>query len=690
MTKSPPSSKPATWMSASSGVGPKTQLFRETFVKAEIHVFVGAEPVAIYSIQPGIYLLGKDDSCHLPIHAERVAGMHLRLSFHGHRLLVEDLENTGGVFIGGAQIHLPTPIYQKTEVHLGAARFYFEFDEETRDQIAEELSDPTLGLEGIRSELLQEPHQVTNTLGQGGMGLVLAARDLRIHRSVAMKVLRPGNEFSADKLLRFVSEAQLTGQLEHPNIIPVYQLGVGADAQVFYTMKHVRGRTLEEVLGGLKEGDAQTCAQYPLPALLTVFMKVADAIAFAHAQGVVHRDLKPANIMIGAFGEVLVMDWGLARRIAEGPEAVGAAETGLPKIILPSEGRFETLDGAVVGTPPFLSPEQAAGNAPLDVRSDVFVMGVILYNIITLRLPLELHDLDAVLQKICAGRWVPLEERVRQPGRNGAAAPTLLHCPGGKPPEGLVAIVEKAMQYNAQNRYQTMEACQRDLLAYQNGFAPSAEKAGFFRQLQLLLGRRRREAVVAVCFLVFSQVLLTYFLGRISADRRELRRNEAELASANQDLKGKNQQLEQIVFQLRATSLRNFEDALAQLKQKRGGQALSQINLALVGVNDSPKVQARYLIIRGLANTQLGFYSEAITDFRLAATADPGCIPLEQMETDLELGLENGSHPQEGWAWEKRELSAAVQFASSIKRTHLNTHPNMLPNPEGNRIKLRP
>jgi len=193
-----------------------------------------------------------------------------------------------------------------------------------------------------------------------------------------------------------------------------------------------------------------------------------------------------------------------------------------------------------------------------------------------------------------------------------------------------------------------------------------------------------------VCFLVFSQVLLTYFLGRISGDRRALRLNESELASANQDLKGKNQQLEQIVFQLRATSLRNFEDALAQLKQKRGGQALSQINLALVGVNDSPKVQARYLIIRGLANTQLGFYSEALTDFRLAATADPGCIPLEQMESDLELGLENGSHPQEGWAWEKRELSAAVQFASSIKRKHINTPPNSLPNPDDNRIKLRP
>ena len=179
-------------------------------IRAEVHVFVGAEPVAIYSIQPGVYLVGQDDSCHLHIAADRVAGMHARLTLHGHRLLVEDLEDTGGIFIGGLRVRLPTPVYQNTEIHIGSARIFFKFDAETRARIAREVEDPSLGLEGIRKELLQEPHQLTGTLGQGGMGLVLSARDLRIHRSVAMKVLRPGNEFAADKLLRFVSEAQLT------------------------------------------------------------------------------------------------------------------------------------------------------------------------------------------------------------------------------------------------------------------------------------------------------------------------------------------------------------------------------------------------------------------------------------------------------------------------------------------------
>jgi serine/threonine protein kinase len=647
----------------------------EETLRAEIHVLVGAETVAIYSIQPGVYLVGRDQSCHLPIDAEHVAGMHARLSFYGNRLLIEDLENTGGVFIGGARILLPTPIKQHTEVHLGAARFFFQFDSETREKIARELSDPSLGLESIRSELLQEPYQVTHTLGQGGMGLVLAARDLRIHRSVAMKVLRPGNEFAADKLLRFVSEAQVTGQLEHPNIIPVYQLGVGSDAQVFYTMKHVRGRTLEDVLGALKAGEPETCAQYPLSALLTVFMKVADAVAFAHARGVVHRDLKPANIMIGTFGEVLVMDWGLARRIAEGPLTPDEQVPAASKITLPTEGRFETLDGTVVGTPPFLSPEQARGMASLEVRSDIFVLGIILYNILALRLPMELHDLDSVLLAISSCAFEPLEKRVEQADENGEPPPKLRHCPGGRLPEGLVAIVEKAMQRMPENRYQTVEALQRDIVAYQNGFAPSAERAGFFRQLQLLLGRRRQEALLAVTFLVISQLLLGGFLWRLAVDRRVLRENESALAEKNQSLKSKNQQLEQIVFQLRSTAARNFEDALTQLRQRRGAQALSQINLALVGGADSPKTQAKYLIVRGLANTQLGFYSEAAIDFRQAAQADPECIPVEQMESDLELALEEGVHPAEGWPWEKRELQAATQFAVSVSRAKYMNEP---------------
>ena len=687
MNHSAPTLRRDSWVSPSFEEGGEEAAPNAALIRAEVHVFVGAEPLAIYSIQPGVYLLGQDDSCHLHIAADRVAGMHARLTLHGHRLLVEDLEDTGGIFIGGLRVRLPTPVYQNTEIHIGSARIFFKFDSETLARIAREVEDPSLGLDGIRKELLQEPHQLTGTLGQGGMGLVLSARDLRIHRSVAMKVLRPGNEFAADKLLRFVSEAQLTGQLEHPNIIPVYQLGVGADAQVFYTMKHVRGRTLEAVLDALKAGDPDTCARYPLSRLLTVFLKVADAMAFAHSRGVVHRDLKPANIMIGAFGEVLVMDWGLARRIIEGPEITGPENAIAPKITLPSEGRFETLEGTVVGTPPFLSPEQAAGNAMLDERSDIFVMGVILYHIIALRPPMELRDLNYVLRTIRSGGWRPLEQRVLEPDEKGAPAPALRHCPGEKLPEGLVAIVEKAMEHSAKNRYQSVKALQRDIVAFQNGFAPSAEKAGLFRKLQLLLGRRRREAVVAVCFLVLSHVLLAGFFLRMASDRKKLRENEGSLAIANWDLYAKNQRLEQIVFQLRSTAERNFENALLQIRQKHVGQALSQINLALVGVSDSTKAQARFLTVRGLVNTQLGFYSEAVTDFRQADAADPGSIPLARIEADLEIGMRLGGRPSGGWEWEGSELRAASDYAASFRKTNLMNAPA---NFEEKPIKLHP
>jgi serine/threonine protein kinase len=604
--------------------------------------------------------------------------MHARLSFYGHRLLIEDLESEGGVFIGGVRLSLPTPVQSGTEVHIGSARMRFHFDQAALDRINSDLADPVLGLQVVREELTQELYQVTGKLAEGGMGVVLKARDQRVHRSVAMKVLHSGHEFSADKLMRFVGEAQLTGQLEHPNIVPVYQLGLLADGQVFYTMKYVRGRTLEDVLEKLRAGDPDTCRAYPLSAMLTVFMKVADALAFAHSRGVVHRDLKPANLMIGAFGEVLIMDWGLAKRLTEETEtspgsapshiADAPAESDGAPLSISSEGRFQTLHGLVVGTPPYLSPEQAQVGASLDKRSDIHVMGVILYEILALRAPLDFMDPNAALDAIRKGALIPLEERIHLTDLDGTPPPKLTHCPGAKPPEGLVAIVQKAMQHDPALRYQKVEDLQSDILAFQNGFAPSAERAGFLRQLQLLLGRRRREAVLVGCFLVISQLLLAYFLNWIAADRKMLRLSERTLATKNLELNTANQRLEQIVYQLRNTAERNYRDAANLLQEKRSSQALAQINLALVGVTDSPKMQARYLIIRGHANTQLGFYTQALEDYRQVAAIDATTLPLADIEADLARALEDGFRPPEGWAWERMGLPVAGPRGKNLPR----------------------
>jgi serine/threonine protein kinase len=334
-----------------------------------------------------------------------------------------------------------------------------------------------------------------------------------------------------------------------------------------------------------------------------------------------------------------------------------------------SEGRFNTLQGLVVGTPPYISPEQVAAGATLDKRSDVYVMGVILYEILALRPPLEVTDPQAAFEAISRCALIPLEERIQLTDLDGTPPPKLAHCPGGKPPEGLVAIVHKAMHRDPALRYQNVEDLQADIVAFQNGFAPSAERAGFLRQLQLLLGRRRREAVLVGCFLIISQLLLAYFLNWIAADRKMIRQNERTLAVKNLELNSTNQRLEQIVYQLRSTAERNYRDAAVLLQEKRSSQALAQINLALVGVTDSPKMQARYLVIRGHANTQLGFYTQALEDYRQVVAIDPAALPLSDIEADLARALEDGFRPPEGWPWEKKGLPAPGPRGKNLPRS---------------------
>ena len=161
-------------------------------------------------------------------------------------------------------------------------------------------------------------YDVGDVLARGGMGAIHSARDTNVRRTVALKLMLDPKDTDPVRVLRFIEEAQITGQLEHPGIVPVYELGVDADEQPFYTMKLVRGTTLSDILKRIRDGDQEAIDAYPLGRLLTIFVKICDAVAFAHSRGVVHRDLKPSNIMVGSYGEVLVMDWGLAKILERG------------------------------------------------------------------------------------------------------------------------------------------------------------------------------------------------------------------------------------------------------------------------------------------------------------------------------------------------------------------------------------
>jgi serine/threonine protein kinase len=232
--------------------------------------------------------------------------------------------------------------------------------------------------------VLREPeppngrYQVHELVGQGGMGTVYRAHDVALDRDVALKVLR-ADLSDGSAATRLEREARILARLEHPGIVPVHDVGMLADGRVFYVMKLVRGERLE--------GWARSA---PLSDTLRLFLRICETVGFAHAHGVVHRDLKPSNIMVGPFGEVLLLDWGIARVLRSPPEREDLLSPGAHQDIQapapdsPDSATTDTAPGMVLGTPGFMAPEQAQGQPHLiDARTDVYALGAILRMLVT-------------------------------------------------------------------------------------------------------------------------------------------------------------------------------------------------------------------------------------------------------------------------------------------------------------------
>jgi serine/threonine-protein kinase len=202
-------------------------------------------------------------------------------------------------------------------------------------------------------------------LGEGGHGEVMGARDNDIGRNVAVKRLRPELKSPA-VALRFAEEVRTVGQLEHPNIVPIHDVGLDENGDYYFVMKYVDGETLEAVIEKLAAGDAQYHASYGFERRVQIFTAILEAVAFAHSKGIIHRDIKPANVMIGPYGEVALMDWGVARRPGT---------------------QLESRPGEVIGTPAYMSPEQARGE-PADERSDIYSLSVLFHELLCLTHPL--------------------------------------------------------------------------------------------------------------------------------------------------------------------------------------------------------------------------------------------------------------------------------------------------------------
>jgi serine/threonine protein kinase/Leucine-rich repeat (LRR) protein len=367
-------------------------------------------------------------------------------------------------------------------------------------------------------------YQLGDVLAEGGMGAVISVRDNNCRRPVAMKVLHSHLDDKPEAVLRFIEEAQITAQLEHPNIVPVHELAVDPNDKVYYTMKYVQGRDLKDILCALKNGDPQTIVNFPLPRLLNIFMRTCDAIAFAHDKGVVHRDIKPENIMVGDFGEVQVLDWGLAKvigRDARSPQGTGIAidESAPPAWAVQSIRSDDltsthTMVGEILGTPTFMAPEQARGRvAEIDTRSDIYALGGILYNIITLRQPIKDGPVHAMLLRITHG---DIPDPMQLARAKKLRCP---HWPNGVLPESLSAVARKALALASADRYQRVQELQAEIEAFQHGFATLAESASLRRQILLLIRRHLGISIVAAIAMTVLAVSSGYFLKQIQDER---------------------------------------------------------------------------------------------------------------------------------------------------------------------------
>jgi serine/threonine protein kinase len=296
-------------------------------------------------------------------------------------------------------------------------------------------------------DLSATKYRLAGEIGRGGMGAVYVAEDGELGREVALKVTT--YELGPEIAERLRREARVLARLEHPGIVPVHDFGILPDGRAFYVMKLVRGRRL----------DAWAREHADRRAALRLFQRVCEAVAFAHAAGVLHRDLKPENVMVGSFGEALVMDWGIAKELARlaPPDApAGAEPRALPDSMgdtLPASGE-QTAAGAVLGTPAYMAPEQARGEIDsLDARADVYGLGAMLYFLLAGRPPFDGDSPRAIVARVLDAPPPPL---------------------GADVPAPLAAIAHKALAKEPAARYQTALDLARDVDAWLDGNPVSA------------------------------------------------------------------------------------------------------------------------------------------------------------------------------------------------------------------------
>ena len=360
------------------------------------------------------------------------------------------------------------------------------------DELTGELEQESFLLDSIQAD---GPRYVERQhFEEGGSKIIYSALDKMTGRRIAYAT--PKNDFTPAQVDGFIREARITAMLQHPSIVPVHDIGVDDD-QPFFSMKFIAGLSLEEIVDGIGKDDKELLRLYPLPARIDVFLKICDAVAYAHAHGILHLDLKPDNVRVDRFGEVSVCDWGLAQ-IIDGSDNISDEFGSLEQYSVNAQDtKHMTLNGYAKGTPGYMSPEQTGKTAyRKGIPSDVYSLGAILYALLCFRRPFE-GDAISIFEKTITGDFEP----------PSSICPTV--------PESLEAICLKAMKTDPQGRYLSVGELRDDVIAYRDGYATAAEDATFRKTLTLLIKRNRAASLVFAGSLMLIVALSTVYVGEL-------------------------------------------------------------------------------------------------------------------------------------------------------------------------------
>ena len=404
-------------------------------------------PLARCLIRRGRYVIGQARRNEIVIDDDSVSGIHARLAVVSEEeIYIEDLGSANGTLVNGQPASGNTRVTFDCKVQIGATTLEFQRG----------------GLPASVFRFLPEGflrprrYDCAGAIVQGSTSTIHEARDTSLNREVARKVMLPSSQATAAHVLRFIREAQVTSQLQHPGILPIYDLGLDEQGLLYYTTRFIEGESLAAILDRIAAGDAATIARHRFASLLTIFQKACDAVAFAHSRGVVHGHLQPLHITVGSHGEVFVGDWGLA------------------KILPPADGSMRPLHATETESIPplsrYTSPE-SAGGAPGDIgpHTDIHGLGGVLYRIVSLRDPLDAESESGIREQALHARNAPPR----------TACP---HWPCQQHPDFLAAVAMRALHLAPGQRHESVAALQHEVAAWQEGTATVAEHRNLWKE----------------------------------------------------------------------------------------------------------------------------------------------------------------------------------------------------------------